>query len=374
LLRRKANNGDSNSDKGGGLNMGEAILVRRGGGGGKNILSFNKLDNPVILPTGSSRACAWSPDNRFIAVGHDSTPFLTVYDLNTGVPVKLANPSTLPTGAVKGCAWFPDDATSYRYLAVAHTNSPYITIYKLTVSTTPTMVKLADPSSLPDGNGMDCRWNNQRFLAVAHNGSNQLSIYNWVSESNFNKIYNAVTSNYAGDCCDWSPPAGLYLALCYHHATSYGFYLRLFKRTSGPFASNISMSVIVPDSSLTTFANDCAWSPNGRYLAIAKNRVYVYDFISGSPVELDTSHIQNDTCYGCTWSPSGRYLVALGQSIRFFDFTSGAPVEVTALSIAGPNDGYVFYRGAWSPNGKYLAAVHYSSPYIHIFENKLEFA
>ena len=83
----------------------------------------SKLAKPPVLTTGTATDCAFSPDGTLLAVSHNSSPYITIY--NTSTWAKLANPSTLPTGNATGCAFSPYGSL----LAVAHYSSPYITVY-----------------------------------------------------------------------------------------------------------------------------------------------------------------------------------------------------------------------------------------------------
>ena len=110
-----------------------------------------------------------------MAVGHNSSPYITIYDWITGVPVKISDPATLPADDAVGCAWSPDG----RYLAVAHYTSPYITIYERSGAS---IVKISDPATLPTGIGRDCTWSpDGRYIGVAHISSPYISIYDWRS-------------------------------------------------------------------------------------------------------------------------------------------------------------------------------------------------
>ena len=41
----------------------------------------------------------------FLAVGHATSPYITIYDWNTGSPVKISNPGTLPSSQGWSAAW-----------------------------------------------------------------------------------------------------------------------------------------------------------------------------------------------------------------------------------------------------------------------------
>ena len=85
-------------------------------------------------------------DSKFLAVAHDTTPFVTIYDQTGDTFTKLADPAALPAGTGYGVA-FSADGT---YMAVAHNTTPFITIYKRSGDT---FTKLANPATLPAATG-----------------------------------------------------------------------------------------------------------------------------------------------------------------------------------------------------------------------------
>ena len=119
-------------------------------------------------PAGTGYGCAFSPDGALLAVAHNASPYINIY--NTSDWSKVANPATLPTGASNGCAFSPDGAL----LAVVHSTSPYITIYN-----TSDWSKVANPATLPTGIGYGCAFSpDGALLVVAHSISPYITIYN----------------------------------------------------------------------------------------------------------------------------------------------------------------------------------------------------
>ena len=90
-----------------------------------DVIPGDKLADPATLPTGTARGCSWDSSGTYLAVAHDSSPYITVYQRSGSTLTKLADPATLPVYAY-GCSW----GASGTYLAVAHDSSPYITVYK----------------------------------------------------------------------------------------------------------------------------------------------------------------------------------------------------------------------------------------------------
>lgn len=83
------------------------------------------LFNPNTPPASAGYGCSFSPDGTRLAVGHSTSPNITIYDTTTTLYTKLTNPGTLPAGTGYGCAFSPDGTR----LAVAFGNYPYITTF-----------------------------------------------------------------------------------------------------------------------------------------------------------------------------------------------------------------------------------------------------
>ncbi|SHI63415.1 hypothetical protein [Lutispora thermophila] len=136
--------------------MGEAILVRHGGGGNVNFpdgwneqaigkayeaitkadpimlkrmglweSGVNKVNDPDILPP-IVRCLEWSTDDTYLTVGHVYSTYITIYKGNGDTFTKIANPLTLPTSIVSSVRFSPSDGT---YLAIGN-SSQSIIIYK----------------------------------------------------------------------------------------------------------------------------------------------------------------------------------------------------------------------------------------------------
>lgn len=135
--------------------------------------SFTKLTDPSTLPAGIGNSVSWSPSSLFLAVGHATTPFLSVYQRAAGVLTKIADPSSLPNGIVKGSAWSPDG----QYLACAMDTTPFLAIYSLSGTT---LTRLTTPGSIPAGIAKACAWSpSGDYLAVVYTNTPYITIYAW---------------------------------------------------------------------------------------------------------------------------------------------------------------------------------------------------
>jgi len=167
-----------------------------------------KLADPATLPTNTGRGCAFDPTGNYLAVAHDSIPYITIYKRSGDTFTKLADPAALPSGAGYGCAFDPTGT----YLAVAHDSSPYITIYKRDGDT---FTKLADPAALPTNTGYGCAFDpTGTYLAVAHFGSPYIAIYRRSGDT-FTKLADPATRPPStGYGCAFDP-TGTYLAVAH---------------------------------------------------------------------------------------------------------------------------------------------------------------
>ena len=88
--------------------------------------TFTKLGGPVDLPASTGYGAGWSPNGEFLAVGHQTTPFITIYQRSGTTFTKLANPATLPASSVWGVVWSPNG----EFLAAGVDANPFVTIYQ----------------------------------------------------------------------------------------------------------------------------------------------------------------------------------------------------------------------------------------------------
>lgn len=100
--------------------------------------------NEVLL-AGAASASAVAFE-KFLAVAHNTSPFVTTYRQDADTFTKLADPAVLPTGVGRSVA-FSADGT---YMAVGYAASPFVAIYKRSGDT---FTRLADPAALPTGVG-----------------------------------------------------------------------------------------------------------------------------------------------------------------------------------------------------------------------------
>ena len=326
------------------------------GNGDSKIDPMVKQSNPATLPGGNGLGAVWSPDGRYLAIPHSGGSSITIYDWESGSPVKIADPAVLPAGDANGAAWSPDG----RYLAVGHTNTPFITIYDWN---TGSPVKIPDPAALPAGNGNGLGWSpDGRYLGVAHLTTPFITIYDWDTGSPV-KISDPLTLPAGtGYGVDWSPE-GRWMAVS--HATTP--FVSIYHWESGS-PVKIGNPLTLPGGT----GLGVSWSPNGRYMAVASTStpfVTVYDWVDGSPEAMDSpSTLPTGSANGIGWSPDGRYMAVLHintPNATIYDFKSGAFVKTTNPVALPAGNGFGI---GWSPDLRYVAVAHSLTPFVSLYK------
>jgi hypothetical protein len=137
---------------------------------------FTKLPNPATLPVDLSYGVVFSADGVYMAVSHYSAPFITIYKRAGDVFTKLPDPASLPAGLGYSVAFSSDGV----YMSVGHDVSPFITTYKRSGDV---FTKAIDPAILPAGIGYGVAFYQSgasymgNFIAVAQAYTPFISIY-----------------------------------------------------------------------------------------------------------------------------------------------------------------------------------------------------
>ena len=202
------------------------------------VMRMNKLPDPANLPPNTGYGAAFSPDGTYLAIAHDTSPYVTIYKRSGDTFTKLANPSTLPTGMGFGAAFSPDGT----YLAIAHDTSPYVTIYKRSGDT---FTKLANPTALPTGTGRGAAFSQDgSYLAIAHQASPYVTIYKRSGDT-FTKLDNPSTLPTGTGFGAAFSQDGSYLAIAHAttpYATIYKNKLQAYKSiSSGDWKNGIKI-------------------------------------------------------------------------------------------------------------------------------------
>lgn len=321
--------------------------------------------NPGTLPAGQANSAKWSPDGRFLAVAHNTTPFVTIYERSGTNFNKLANPGTLPAGNANCVAWSPNGD----FLLVAHATTPFITIYQRQGLN---FTKLSNPATLPANTGLSAAFSpNGEFLAVTCNdGAAGFNIYN-IKGTTFTDITGsagiASPDGYKGICA-WAPDSKV-LALT--NATGTGNVFNCYLRTGTTFAA---MTIGTQPASLPTAL---VFSPDGSYLfgGFSTSPAYAFYYSAGALNSLvgpsnpfPGGSPPVGAVIGMAISPNGQLIAVVSASTPFVQIYSGSIANGFVLQ-SNPATIPVATCNAvdWSPTNQYLGLAVNLSPYVYSY-------
>lgn len=145
------------------------------------------------LGLGGNFSKRYSNSMQYLAVGSDTTPYITVWEFDSsstgGFGTKLSNPSVLPTGAVRNVIWSPNSTGGYpNSILAVHANSPRVTAWAWSSSGFGT--KYSDPSTLPTGSGFGISMTEAAdAVIVSHTTTPFISAYPWSDSTGFGTKY-----------------------------------------------------------------------------------------------------------------------------------------------------------------------------------------
>lgn len=123
---------------------------------------------PGSNPAGNATSAAFSPSGGLLAIGHNNSPYLSVYATSDFSRVTLTGGN--PAGSVQAVDFSPSGSL----LAAAHSTSPYLTVYNTTTWTKVTLSG-GNPANVP----YVCKFSpSGAYLAVGHSGGSFLTVYN----------------------------------------------------------------------------------------------------------------------------------------------------------------------------------------------------
>jgi WD40 repeat protein len=319
-----------------------------------------KLTNPGTLPAGAAFGAAWSPNGEFLAIPHETSPYISIYQRSGTTFTKLANPGTLPPNTATDAAWSPNG----EFLAIAHVASPYVTIYQRSGTT---FTKLANPGTLPPGMANGAAWSpNGEFLAIAHYVTPFFTIYQR-SGTTFTKLANPGTlPPDTASGAAWSPD-GKFLAIA-HVASPYA---TIYQRSGTTFTKLANPGTLPPDT-----ATGAAWSPNGEFLAIPHETspyISIYQRSGTTFTKLaDPGTLPAGAAFGAAWSPNGEFLAIAHVASPYVTIYQRSGTTFTKLANPGTLPPDMANGAAWSPNGEFLAIAHATTPFIAIYQTSID--
>ena len=312
----------------------------------------------LTLPPNLGRGVDFSPDGNYLAVAHNTSPFLTIYKRDGDTFTKLPDPSELPTGSWANTIAFSFDGT---YLAVGSNETPGVTMYKrdediFTVIPTDITLNSADEVGFsPDDN----------YFGVVRSGY----FYRFKRSGDTFTQLGSTISNTTNFAFSYNND---YLVLT--RANIFDPLLTFYKR-SGDNINQLSDPVDVPPN--TPFG--ISFSSDDTYLAVAHRSlpsmlIYKRDGDTFTklpdPSELPTVDSQEQGGNIAEFSPDDTYLlIGAASASPFLNIYKRSEDTFTKLDpfIIKPT-GRAEREVSFSPDGNYLAVAHTTFPFLTIYK------
>lgn len=300
-------------------------------------------------------------DKDVVAIGHNSSPYLTVYEWDGGFGTKYSNPSTAhPGGNCRGVDFTDDNSI----IIAASSSSPYINAWNWD-NNTGFGSKLSNPSTLPGGAGRKVELNSaETFVAMAGENSS-VQLYAW-SSSGFGAKKSSPSGNSNADGLAWSP-SGNHMAVASRNPARLEVY---YIDSSGNFGTQRTVST-------SGQCNECAWSPTGNAVGAVHfggDGQNAYEWSgTGSGADFGSTYTQpsgqQENAWSMNWNRAGD-LVAVGHVnspyVHIWPWTDasgfGTPFSDPSTTPTGTILGIEF-----SPDDNYICVAGGGSPYVHAY-------
>lgn len=320
-------------------------------------VEFSKIKTPTSIPTGVGYATAFSPDDNYLALGHSTTPFLTMYKRIEDDFTKIAFP--VPSTVVNGITFSPNGN-----LLVLAINGTVSEVYNRTGDVFTKIATL----TLPSQAFSVAFSSNGEYMCIGHNGGSFISIYKVLGDT-FTKISdpNILPTGYVRSVS--FSPDGQYLCVTHNNAP----YATIYKKNGDSF---IKVEISDPPSSM---GYGCSFSLNGNYLSISTSAT---PFICNYKINGDSfkrlpnpSDIPTGFSSSVAYSPDSRYMVVGTNTTPYICIYE--VINEIFTRVSAPADLPVNTVNSVSFSNRYLSVAEAQSPYIdiykvnYIYENKI---
>lgn len=260
-----------------------------------------------IAVIGKCLSCAMSPTGEYLAVGNNSSPCLSIYDVVDGYKKIIAGTIILPGQANKMS--FNADGS---LLAVGHNSSPYVTVFN-----TGTWTKVVAASLIVDGyGGQGIAFSpDGLYLSVCHENNTGVTVFNTMDWSK--KTLSFSLGGYGMDCA-FSPDGGI---------------IAVIGNGSPKLISTATWGMHPKTISASGTGTGCSFSPDGKYLAIAHSNapnITVYSTETWTKISSSALSVAGSG-KACAFSLDGKTLYVGHSEAPFF-----SAIEVSDWSIAPP--------------------------------------
>lgn len=327
------------------------------------------LTDPGTLPPAAATVAKWSPTGEFLAVGHGTTPFITIYQLLGTTLTKLPNPLTLTPTAVRDLSW----SACGDFLAVAYTrtvgNNTTVSVYQRQGNSFPVLG--ANPGAVgPGTSSSNVAFSpNSDFLASTFTVSGTPGVEMWERSAGttFTDVTTASTIANIKGAMAWSPDSALFLGI---DTVAGG--INAYSRADSLFTSITSPVV----TSYLTDITGMAFSPDGKFLAVAVSVTpYILIFsVTGTGLSAVFAQLSNPGTLpagaaNCVaWSANSQYLIVGHATTPFMTVYSVSGTTFTKQADPGVVPAAAVVSADWTQTKQFLAVASATSPYVQVYK------
>jgi hypothetical protein len=337
--------------------------------------TFTKLTAPATMPAGGAYHCKYNQAGTSIAVAHNTTPFVTIYNISGSTYTKISDPATLPAGIGYGVAW-NNAGTSLAHMGGLGTASRYLTIYNRSGDT---FTKLSDPASSPNGQAAGTSWSTSTGnLLVAFCTSPGIIEYSRSSDTfTDNNIFNRTTATNitpAGDrgnsqynCGVISPDGLIFANGMQNNNPNWAIQLKVSESNFSPFtlAAGVPTSGAVSSIAINTTSDYVSVaSENSPYLSVFSLNRGALTMTALTGVSLGSAG--NGTCWS-TFGGTDRVYVALQSSPYLASFTRTTSAVTNESLTIGTAIAGIANGVATTSDGSVVAVAHATSPFLSVY-------
>jgi len=342
----------------------------------------DKLANFTLA--GFPVSAVWSPNGKYIAAVHATTPFISVMrvDYATGVMTKLPNPATLPAAAPLDIIWSPDG----KCMIVTLSAAPWVWTYTMDYDgETFTRAGVLPTMTGQTGGGrgsIKATSDNQSFV-VRWGG--KTAPYTMVTNHSINTTTGAIAyrdnAEFSASTSQvWSiglNPVTNDLTVHSNNPTSGDIRFFSYDMTTKSFTYRFTDTVLPASSTMQV------WNKNGTVLAITVTTspgliclrdldasAFTFDYLTFSGTTSVSSRL------GIGWHPDGSHFVCSSGGVALpqsFVYRVGYPLAYTVTSIGAMIPAVSSTDGRsveYSPNGRLMLFTQFSLAAIQLYRVK----
>lgn len=315
---------------------------------------------------------AWSPDGNYLAIGGiiagDVDSDFIIYRFDRVKEVLIQVDAKINPGTVGRTLWSP----SGRFIAVGAnydaTPSADLSIFTFDRETEKANQIIAlRPGGLADASVIVMGWSpDERYLIVGTDAStNAIFLYRFDAVAQtltqVQQINGPANADVRGNIS--FSPDGKFVGVAFAATATNNVIVYYFDREQE------KLFTYAIGGTLTVAYRDSAWSPDGKYLAVAKSAgsaaalINIHQFDRAAKTLTVVASIQvnpstSDILRTIAWSPDGTYIIGGGASpvnrLFFYKFDRSANVGtlLASFDMAGGTPSYLQF----SPDGRYIAA------------------